>query len=381
VIEKGWFKRVSLVMAAVFLLVATAIPAVSKAAASNELPHIVQIASPNLLLALDDEGNVWCRGIHLISVKDHFYPKPMVKVKGLDKVKSLSTDGMFALKEDGTVWELEKYTSAQDNDASVLQTRFVGQHISYLKDIVKVGFASGLAALAVDKDGKAWVFEPADYWEKRDPHLNLHDYASEVEGIADIQDFASGRSGILFLKKDGTVWVKETAKMDGSLNYENIRSAVPKQIKELTDIVKLGNDMALKKDGTVWVWGANAFAKNGEQWATVAADPFQVAELTDIVDFSNDSLHALFVKKDGTVWSWGYMPEKSEKLGYNPNLVWKELSKIDGVEEAISVSTQSEYNNMWADVVLKKDGTVWLQDPKSHNEFYEELLQMDFRKN
>ncbi|MDF2938935.1 MAG: regulator of chromosome condensation [Paenibacillaceae bacterium] len=118
---------------------------------------------------------------------------------------------------------------------------------------------------------------------------------------------------------------------------------------------------------------------NGEKWVTVAADPHQLAELMDIVDFSNEMWHALFVKNDGTVWTWGVMPEKPEKLGYYPTLVWKELSKIDGVEDAISVSTQSTSNNMWTDVVLKKDGTVWLQGPKSQNEFYEKLLQVDFK--
>ncbi|MNP80559.1 hypothetical protein D3C76_1786920 [compost metagenome] len=52
---------------------------------------------------------------------------------------------------------------------------------------------------------------------------------------------------------------------------------------------------------------------------------------------------------------------------------------MDGIEDAVSVSTQFSFNNMWTDVVIKKDGTVWLQGPKSHNEFYEKLLQVDFK--
>lgn len=377
---KARLKQVSLVFVAVFALAAVFTPAAPAAAASNALPHIVQVASSSLPLALDDEGNVWCKAIHLISVKDGFHPKPMVKVKGLDKVKSLSVDGKFAVKEDGTVWKLEMYTPKHENDINVLQTRFAGEQVSYLKDIVKAGSLNGLTSLAIDKDGKAWVFEPANEWQKKDPNLKVHDYASLVEGIADVQDFTLGHSGILFLKKDGTVWVMETKRGD-RFNYDYIRSAALVQLKELTEIAKLGPDMALKKDGTVWVFGTGSLAKNGERWATVAADPHQVPGLSDIVDFSTDTAHALFVKKDGTVWRWGYMSEKSEKEGNYPDLVWKELFKVDGVDDAVLVSSESWGNNMWSDVVIKKDRTMWLQDPKSHNEFYEKLLQVDFRKN
>ena len=378
--SKVGLKQVSLVFIVVFFLTTVMVPAASHAAASDALPHIVQVASPSLPLALDDEGNVWCKAIHLISVKDGFHPKPMVKVKGLDKVKSLSVDGKFALKEDGTVWKLEMYTNEQNNDINVLQTRFAGEQVSYLKDIVKVDSLNGLTSLAIDKDGKAWVFEPGNEWQKKDPNLNVRDYASQVEGIADVQDYALGHSGFLFLKKDGTVWVKEIMKFDGGLNYENMRSVAPVQLKGLTDIVKLGPDMALKKDGTVWVWGTGSLAKNGERWATVAANPHQVPGLSDIVDFSTDTAHALFVKKDGSVWKWGYMSEISEKEGNYPDLVWKELFKVDRVDDAVLVSSESWTNNMWSDAVIKKDGTMWLQDPKSHNEFYEKLLPVDFRK-
>jgi len=73
--------------------------------------------------AIDDQRDVWLPAMHTISVKDGFYPSPMVKSNDLDEYSYLSSSPILpqiGVKADGTVWLIESDSSEEERmDISV----------------------------------------------------------------------------------------------------------------------------------------------------------------------------------------------------------------------------------------------------------------------
>jgi alpha-tubulin suppressor-like RCC1 family protein len=245
--------------------------------------------------------------LNAISVKEGYHPTLMIKANGLDHVVSMS--GYLILREDGTVWTIES-TDVKPSSLNEHVSAKLGDPLPYLKEIVKI-HDFGMLGLAIDKNGKAWLFEHAPRWLKNDPTFTLQTKPLLIEGLDHVKDISVSYDKVLFLKDDSTVWGIDTYIPSSRIHannpslYDTILTAKPVQMHNLKDIVKIGNDIALKNDGTVWVWGRDKFAKPENDGTESEVAPFQVAGLYDIADFSKAGDQALFVKKDGTLWLWG----------------------------------------------------------------------------
>lgn len=374
------FKRMTQTVIALSMLVMPFTSGIMPAAQASEAPtrnepKIVQIVSPDYPLALDDEGNVWCKAYNAISTKEGFHPVPMVKVKGLDNVARLTTH--LALKKDGTVWKINRKQSNETTNIRERESVIAGDQIPHLKNIVKVE-SFGEVGTAIDRDGKVWIFQYSPF--KDDPNFPLFPEPVLLPKLDRIQDMAPGTMGISFLKEDGTVWAVDyfSTKAGYATLKELIPTKEPVQINGLTDITKLSLDMALKKDGTVWTWGKSNLALSNNN-GTESITPIQVTELSDIVDLNSDIDHALFLKKDGTVRGWGYFTVDWEVLGRPATQVWKAFSQLEGLSNVSSVVVGNTGSTLTTDAAIKNDGTLWMWGAHHFSRVDPQPRQVQFR--
>ncbi|MCZ8519931.1 MULTISPECIES: RCC1 domain-containing protein [Paenibacillus] len=368
----------AVVTAAAILAIPAGTSSYVQAAARVEAaqPKIVQaIAAP---LALDDQGNVWGKALRSVSVKDGFHRSLLMRGKGLDQVKSVAygRGNTVALREDGTVWTIETEDPNVSKEPVYVS---LGDQVSGLHGIEKV-ILYGMLGLAVDQEGKVWMFESAPRWVRNSIPLMK---AQQLQGLDSIKDLAFGSTGVSFLREDGNVWIIEYPKSQYGfiLNENAILSTAPKQIKELKGIVKLDTDSALAKDGTVWVWGTGVLATKQKNSFDTAVSPYQLPGLSEVTDFDNGGKHALFVKKDGSVWGLGYFTLRMGALGGEHPEVWKDLARIEGLTDVVSVSVNDERDGVEVDAAVKKDGTLWLWGIDDSATFHPKPLQVDFRTN
>ncbi|CAG7644137.1 hypothetical protein PAESOLCIP111_04632 [Paenibacillus solanacearum] len=387
--SKKWLMTASVALAVSTLLIQP--PQTARATTGGE-PKIAQAAN---LLALDDQGNVWIPAMHTITVKDNFYSKPMVKAKDLDRYVSISSSNMqFGLKADGTVWTIEEDTSDEERMNISQQVPSMREEqfpvLKHIEHIVKAEELGAMIGIALDATGKVWTFGAIPRWLRDSPTFNFNPETSVVNGIDHVKDFAFGSKGITFLKDDGTVWYIDTGNRGGVDNidiFNNIRTAPAVQIKELHDIVQIRRDSALSKDGSFWIWGYGKLAngKDYDHWRNPqSAEPAKVEKITDIVDWGNTGDHALFVKKDGTVWQWGSFVTKVEALGKQPPTEWREFSRVAGLTDVVSVTTNDSYS-VGADYgslesAIKKDGTLWRWGINPSLQIDPTPMQVEFRK-
>lgn len=379
-----WSKRAtqSAVLLSVLSLSSVApLTAIAADSSVKDQPKIVQLTEPKSPLAIDDQGNAWCLALHAISVKDGFFSNLMVKATSLTNVKSSTSGGgnMLVLKNDGTVWTVERKAENELPDHQDHISATLGMRIPHLENIVKVD-VYGMIGLALDRDGKVWIFETAPGFVKS---ISLKSEPVLVEGLDHVKNMliSSDYTEVTFLKEDGTVWNIDEYSPRGSNRslYDSIRFTKPVQLEYLKDIVKLKqNHFAIKKDGTVWNWGrTTAFSKNYPEVGLTPVAPYQIDELSDVVDVSSNFDHALFVKKDGTVWGKGYFVEKWESLGNEPQKVWKNLFKLDGIEDAALVNISDYY--LSTESIIKKDGTVWMWGLDQFSTLNNKPQQVEFR--
>lgn len=381
-----WPKRITQGAALLSVLSLSSVAPLTAIAADSSVkdqPKIVQMTDPSYSLAIDDQGNAWCLALHSISVKDGFFPNPMVKATSITDVKSSASSGgtMVVLKNDGTVWSVELTAENEQPDYKEHISATLGERIPHLDNIVEID-AIGTIVLALDREGKVWIIETVKY----DRTIPLKAEPVLVEGIDHVKDMlvSTDYNEITFLKEDGTVWnIDEYSPRHSSSwsLYDSIRYKKPVQLENLKDIVQLKNNhYAIKKDGTAWNWGrTTTFSKSRsfQEVALTPAAPYQIEELSDVVDVSSTFDHVFFVKKDGTVWGKGYFVEKWEALGAEPQKVWKDLFKLEGIEDAASVNINNYH--LSTESIIKKDGTVLMWGLDHFNKLIDKPQQVEFR--
>lgn len=321
--------------------------------------HITDVGG--LPYVLDDKGDVWGTSISSRAYRMDLirYPGHLEKVDGLNKITSIvaSSRSAFALKDDGTVWNVEyveSSTSAEKDKWGLFTPKLLTQ-VPNLQNIVIIEHYK-----AVDRDGKLWIwndipsFSKTGDWEAYFPSLQKEPVL--VNGIDHIKDL----SGTTILKDDGTVWTWECGLRDCDI-FNVMRSNNPIQIQGLTDIVKLGHgssadQLALKKDGTVWIWGGGSLSNPQYDGSGIDEPPAPIDGLTDIVDVSITNEHFLALKKDGTVWSMGYFPRDFAHISNSmAEENYRSLYQVEGLADVTAVF--AGYNT---DAVIKQDGSLWM---------------------
>ncbi len=164
------------------------------------------------------------------------------KIEKLDKVKSISigSEGIYALKNDGTVWGVGNNLKAFE--------------VKGLKDVTSISVRD-FDVLALKKDGTVWQWRDdalvADFIKKA--------ALKQVPGLKNVREISAGADSALALLKDNTVWqwsfsdTKKPVKVTGFTGAKTIEA---------------GRMEAYVVDGKgeVWTWSTiNNNSKNAKK--------------------------------------------------------------------------------------------------------------------
>ena len=167
-------------------------------------------------------------------------------------------------------------------------------------------------------------------------------------------DINPGKSHVLALKADGTLWAWGR-NLEGQLgNGTNVSSNVPVQVGTDQDWVSMGcagnQSFAIKANGTLWAWGDNSSGQLG--FPSMANTPTQVGTANNWISVAAGSDFTVGLRSDGTLWTWG--ADDSGQLG-------------NGSLGAVSIPTQIATGDRWSTIeaglkyamAIKSDGSLW----------------------
>lgn len=311
---------------------------------------------------------------------------------GFDNAVAITTSAChsLALRADGTVWgwgcnsEWDLGATAP-NGASSTATPIPATDLDQVRAIA---FGNG-HGLAVRADGTVWAWGANDYGQigvatEDCPmhHLPCSQVPVSVPGLHDITAVAATDRSSFALHADGTVWAWGRGALGELGPGSRDDRHEPMLVDGLSDVVMLSGAgtsvLALRSDGTVWTWGGSP-----EQ-----GTPVPVPGLADVTEIAAGSLRHLALTSGGTVWTWapGAHPTPIPVAGLGPmtgiaagmftfaalapdGTVWTWIwdvrqdapkdppAAIADLETVRAISKGSDDDL----VVLKADGTVWMQ--------------------
>lgn len=216
----------------------------------------------------------------------------------------------IALLTDGTVWFIPGGRTITNNVANISSGQVPG-----LYDITALSRGHG-GAYAVRRDGTVWQLSftqstgsgPAWITARADP----------VAGLAGVRDLSCGTSHCLALLADGTLraWGEGRS---GELGHGvAASSATPVAVSGLTDVTHVaatsnfGASVARTRDGRVYTWGSGEMsarpAVTSGAFTTPPPDvalPTEVPSLAGSTEVACSENHCAARRADGSVWTWG----------------------------------------------------------------------------
>jgi alpha-tubulin suppressor-like RCC1 family protein len=176
----------------------------------------------------------------------------------------------------------------------------------------------------------------------------------EATTASNWSDINPGKSHVLALKADGTLWAWGR-NLEGQLgNGTTTSSNVPIQVGTDQDWVSMGcsgnQSFAIKANGTLWAWGDNTFGQLGV--SVLAQTPTQVGTANNWISVAAGSDFTMALRSDGSLWTWG--ADGSGQLG-------------NGTAGAVSVPTQISQGNQWSTIeaglnyamAIQSNGSLW----------------------
>ncbi|TXK75433.1 fibronectin type III domain-containing protein [Paenibacillus sp. N3.4] len=120
--------------------------------------------------------------------------------------------------------------------------------------------------------------------------------------------------------------------------------------------------LELRRDGTVWAWGKNDYGQLGNGTQTYSYNFVQVSQLSDVIAVATGANHSLALKQDGTVWAWGSDIEGQLGNRYQ-SISPRTPAQVDQLSNIVSIAAGADYS-----VALKNDGTVWTWGNNSYGQ-------------
>lgn len=117
---------------------------------------------------------------------------------------------------------------------------------------------------------------------------------------------AAGRSHLLFLRADGTLWgYGNNGQGQLGLGHTTDQNG-PVQIASGVAQIAAGeyHSLFVKTDGTLWAMGNNTNGQLGDGTTTYRNSPVQIT--TGVAQVTAGASHSLFVKTNGTLWAMGF---------------------------------------------------------------------------
>ena len=207
----------------------------------------------------------------------------------------------LVLRADGTVWVLD---SVQTEES--MNTDFsLAKQIAGLDNIVYIA-----GRFALRDDGTVWEVSNIEWLFDVSNLAQL--LTTQIQELSDIVEVSSDWEQTLALQSDGTVW-SWGRNFFGQLGDGTTEDRdTPKQVQGLPPITKVvatwAQSFALCENGTVWAWGwgmnQNASpTDNEEQW--MALVPMEIPSLSPIDSMSSDgSDSVIFICEKGQIYGF-----------------------------------------------------------------------------
>ena len=237
----------------------------------------------------------------------------------------------FAIKTDGTLWAWGSNIGAQlglgfHDDVSFEFPRVTMSHPTQVGTLTNWRYVtsnSSQTIFALKTDGTLWGWgsNPGGYLFLGSTGLKVSS-PIQIGSATDWQQIAASAQHVAGVKTDGTLWtwgwnsegglgngLSGILQPDGSYSSDGSRYS-PGQVGSLTNwkqVACLRNAMlAVKTDGTLWAWGGNYEGQLGLGDQVDRSSPVQVGTRTDWKHVSsNDSKRVYASRTDGTLWAWG----------------------------------------------------------------------------
>lgn len=296
-------------------------PLITKAPVAIKGVYSGSMCYTNYLLASD--GSVWAWG--------NGYKDSPEKV--IDNVKHVSANmsTLFAIKNDGSLWQ----TSGLTSDGTNIIKEGLQKVAENVKDATAI---DSMKHFIVLDDGTLWL------WQLDEPAKKLLDGVKAVDG---------GGYHVLALKDNGSLWAWGS-NMSGAIGdgTQNDRSKFVKVLNNVKAMATgVGFSLAVKSDGTLWAWGGNHSGELSDQYkggGYICRKPFQVMDEVKVIDAGRDYVIAL--KEDGSLWTWG--ENNYGQLGDGTEKKRSKPKKILDDVESITAGARSAF-------AIKTDGSVW----------------------
>lgn len=173
---------------------------------------------------------------------------------------------------------------------------------------------------------------------------------------------ATGASGSLMIKEDGTLWLWKYNFNQGVGDVTN--QSVPVKIMDHAKSVaaNIFHALVIREDNSLWAWAANEYGEPGA--GTDKSTPTKIMD--DVLSVAAGESHSLAVKKDKSLWAWGN--NDYGQLGDGTNEDKNTPVKI--MDNVLSVAADGDYS-----LALKKDGTLWAWGDNAYGQLGDGTLE------
>lgn len=213
----------------------------------------------------------------------------------IDNVKEIAEETV--LKMDGTVW---------------VWCEVHGTSVKYFSEAKQVPGLTGIVSVqdnaGLKNDGTVWewgIYRSPPYTANE-----MYDDLTPVEILGNVKTFLQHGDYAFAVKEDGTVWAWGLC-TGGELGVGSTRKYAqsPVQINSMADVVSIScgksHVLALKKDGSLWGWGSDRGCQLGVLPVGDITTPIQITCIDDIAKFYALGDSSYVIKNDGSLWAWG----------------------------------------------------------------------------
>ena len=285
----------------------------------------------NFAIANKTDYTLWSWGNNYngqLGLNDRTTRNSPVQVGALTNWQSISAGGDWthAIKTDNTLWAWGG-TFAGRNGLNISDNSRVSSPVQVAGGAIWAKVSAGVInhSFGITIFGTLWA-----WGANNGGKLGLNDAfpgnqgrstPTQVGGLTNWKEVATGRSHALAVKTDGTLWGWGYNNL-GQLGQNHISPAFfssPIQIGALTNWSKISAGAQLsfgvKTDGTLWAWGSNILGRLGTNSTIDISSPTQVGALANWTDINVGYGYNVAGINAGRFFTWG-QNEKGE-LGQN----------------------------------------------------------------
>ncbi len=228
--------------------------------------------------------------------------------------------------------------------------------------------------VGVKADGTVWSWGNGSHGALGDGQAYSRQATpTQIPHMTDFMEVATGGQHYLALRKDGTVWSWGDNEC-GQLGYEtepeltgwdkkpsgNTYSTIPKQIKELKEVISvaagMGHSVALTKSGDVYTFGCNGGGQLGLGYADETKNnkkvryivPQKVGNVPDAIKANANVSNSFVITKNKEIFIFGAMYSKNKKKSFPIKII-----KIDFTEV---VDASLDFNDIY---ILNNKGFLY----------------------